>query len=134
MAALEERALPAPGLLESPFWSAAAQRKLVIQRCDDCGTYLHPPDVVCGVCASERLEYREVSGKGVLYSFTVFHNAEKQPPPVIAVVELAEQEGLWLVTELTQAQALEELRIGSPMHVEFESVTDEVTLPRFVLD
>lgn len=135
MAAVEQRVLPAASSLNSPFWAGARDGRLVIQRCNNCGTYMHPPGVLCGECGSERLGYSEVSGKGKLHSFTVYYNSPQQPPPIIGVVELIEQPGLWLVTELTSAvRNPEGLQIGASMHVEYESVSDAVTLPQFVLD
>jgi uncharacterized protein len=82
----------------------------VIQRCQACGFYLHPPGVVCPRCLSESLVPTEVSGRGQVYAFTVARQAfdatfASSVPYLIALVELDEQPGLRMITNLVGATA-----------------------------
>ncbi len=47
-------ALP-PNEITKFFWDAAKEHKLLIQRCDACGYYVHWPSVLCPRCGSDKL-------------------------------------------------------------------------------
>lgn len=116
------------------YWDAAREHKLVIQRCDECGHYVHWPAVLCTKCHGETLTPTEVSGKGTIYSFTiikhVFHPIfADQVPYSLAIVELDEQPGLRVVTNIVDC-ANEDLAVGMRVEVTFEDY-DGFTLPQF---
>ena len=73
MTAEPERALPAITDLTRPFWDAANEGRLAIQRCQACGYYNHPPKPLCDRCLSDDLAFEDVSGDGTVWSFTVMH-------------------------------------------------------------
>lgn len=60
-----------------PFWDAAAQRRLVVQRCRACSRWIWQPRPLCPSCRGEDLEWTQVSGDGRVASWTVVH------PPVL---------------------------------------------------
>ena len=69
---------------------------MVIQRCGSCGYYNHPPRRFCDACLGQDLRFEPVSGRGVVYTFTVMHQHdvagfEEDAPFINIVVELAEQ-------------------------------------------
>jgi len=131
-----------PGMtdLTAPYWEAAREGRLVVQECQECHVLRHPPLPECPSCQRQghgsRLGWREVSGKGTVYTYTVvrhpthFAFADKVPY-VLAIVELAE--GPRLVTALTGA-APEDVRVGLPVRAVFREVADGVTLPYFEPD
>ncbi|GAA0710842.1 OB-fold domain-containing protein [Dactylosporangium roseum] len=129
--------LPMPDALSRPFWQAAAQGRLVIQRCHRSGRWFHPPQPVCTCCGRDELEFREVSGRGVVESFVVMRDKritgfEDRVPYVNLWVELDEQPGLVLVANLVGAEA-GEVRIGARVRVVFERLTEDICLPQFEL-
>ncbi|MEX1255888.1 MAG: OB-fold domain-containing protein [Dehalococcoidia bacterium] len=130
---ISQRPLPATTELTEPFWSAAKERRLVLQRCDDCAAYRFPPEVACGGCGSRRTAWTQVSGRATLYSWTVAHPpllpffAERAPWPVVAV-QL--EEGPRMVTNVVDVP-VEDYAAGLPVQVDFEEVDDEVTLVVF---
>jgi uncharacterized OB-fold protein len=76
-----------------------------------------------------------VSGKGTIYSYSIMHQVgnpgfEKELPYAVVIVELAEQKGLYTVSNLRDCP-IGQIRIGMPVEVLFEDVTPEVTLPQF---
>jgi uncharacterized OB-fold protein len=76
-----------------------------------------------------------VSGHGTVYSYTIarqaFHPSfEDKLPLCIAVVELVEQAGLKLLTNIVDLPP-EGVSIGDPVEVCFRDVADEITLPLF---
>lgn len=46
------------------------------QRCEDCGSAIHPRRVACPVCGSRRLADARSAGRGVVYSTTTVHARE----------------------------------------------------------
>jgi uncharacterized OB-fold protein len=73
-----------------------------------------------------------VSGRGVVHSFTVTHFPLPgfEPPFAVVLVELEEQQGLRMVSNLVDV-APDQVTIGMPVEVTFEKVADDVTLPLF---
>jgi uncharacterized OB-fold protein len=78
-------------------------------------------------------EWVPVSGKGEVYSFNVMHQvyhpafAERVPYAVV-LVKLAE--GPKMTSNLVGVEP-HQIKIGMPVEVVFEQLTDEVTLPKF---
>jgi len=131
-----QRPRPAVTDLTRPFWEAAREGRLVIQRCHACGYYNHPPRQECDKCLSTDLAFEPVSGLGRVYSYTVMYQKNVQGfedhlPYLTALVELDEQPMLLLVTNLPGAVADDSL-LDARVRVEFERVDDEITLPQFV--
>ena len=128
-----QRPLPQITPLTEPFWSAARERRLVVQRCDGCGAYRFPPEVACFYCGSLRASWTPVTGRAVLYSWTVAHPPllpffqERAPWPV-AAVQL--EEGPRLVTNLVDVP-IDEYRVGMPLLVDFQDVEEGITLVVF---
>jgi uncharacterized protein len=126
---------PAPDSLTSFFWDGAREHKLLIQKCNSCGRFQHPPEPVCHHCLSFDLGAGAVSGRGTIYSFEIatqaFHPwfADKIPF-VIAVVELIEQPSLKLITNIVDADP-GALDIGADVQVTWRQLDDEFTLPVF---
>jgi uncharacterized OB-fold protein len=127
--------LPEPDELTSFFWDGVAEHRLLIQRCDACGFYIHAPRQVCSQCLATTLSPAEVSGDAILSTWT-FPNQPFDPyyhqhlPYVLAVVELVEQPGLKLLTNIVDC-AKEDLRIDLPVRVTFREVAPNCTLPLF---
>jgi uncharacterized OB-fold protein len=126
---------PVSDPLSDFFWDGARQGRLLIQRCQRCGTYIHLPRPVCRSCRSFDLAPEEVSGRGTVYSFTETHKAfhpffVDRVPYLLASVELEEQVGLRLLTNLVGV-AEPDARIGMDVQVEFEWLSPEVAIPVF---
>ncbi len=49
--------------------------KLTLQKCADCATFNYPPREVCKHCLSVELTEKNVSGMGVLKSWTELHHS-----------------------------------------------------------
>jgi uncharacterized protein len=129
------RPLPQPDEASEGFWAAAREHRLAIQHCGGCGRFNHAPTLACQSCGSFDLAYRDVSGKATLSSWTV---VEHPPAPafralvpfIVGVVELAEQPGLVLATNILDA-AVADLCIGMPLEITFEDIGEGVVLPQF---
>jgi len=118
--------------LNRHFWTGGAEGVLRFLRCADCGLYLHPPVPVCRRCLSASIEIAEVSGRGHVVTYTINHQPWRPGVAVpynIALVELVEQPGLRLTTNLVGV-ADGDIEIGMPVQVEFEQA-GEIFIPVF---
>jgi uncharacterized protein len=127
--------IPIADEITRPFWEAARQRRLVIQRCATCGYYNHPPRNVCDACLSQELRFEPVSGRGRIHTFTTMHQRdvagfESEAPFINIVVELEEQPMLLMVSNLPISQR-ERVHIGTSVEVDFEDRGAGVVVPEF---
>ena len=125
---------PAPDALTTAFWDGCREGELRILRCDRCSRYIHWPRPVCSACLSTELTPRPVSGRGTLYSYTVADQAfhpwfADKVPYVLIVVQLAEQPGLRMVSNLVDHD--DDYAVDDPVEVVFREVEPGLVLPLF---
>jgi uncharacterized OB-fold protein len=118
-----------------PFWDAAAERKLLMPRCTDCGTFRWPAGPFCPKCRSQSVEWLP-PGQARIYSFTVVpvrSEREDAPPQmrIPALVEFDNAPGVRLVSSLVDAP-VEEVKIGAVVDVDW-IVAANATAPVFKL-
>ena len=123
------RPMPAPPLNpgDEPYFQAAAQGRLLIKQCLDCGEVHFYPRPLCPFCNSDRTEWVESSGRGTVYAFSVTRRAGPIPY-AIAFVTL--EEGVTMMTNIVDCD-LDEIRIGQAVKVVFKQTEDEWTVPCF---
>ena len=82
------------------FWDGAAEDRLLIQRCADCGLLRHPPAPMCGNCGSLAWDTLEASGNGriVTWIFSLHPNRPDDPARIVILVQL--EEGVRVVSNL----------------------------------
>lgn len=128
-----EKLLPRINEMSRPYWEGAKRHELLLQKCQECGHYRYPPGETCPSCLSDKLEWVKVSGRGSVYTWTVFHQAyhpayKDDIPYAVVVVEL--EEGPRMITNLVNCR-IEDIKVGMPVEVAFDDVTEEVSLPKF---
>ena len=126
------RILPRVTPSNEHFWRGGEKGLLQFQRCVPCRTWIHPPAPVCPTCYGRQLEIASVSGLGTVLTFTLNHQPwvpAPDHPYAIAIVELDEQPGLRLMTNIVHCPA-EAVRIGMRVRVVFEE-RDDVWIPLF---
>jgi uncharacterized OB-fold protein len=108
------------------------QRRLLLNRCDDCGLWHQPPRSVCPKCWSPNVEATEVSGRGVIALVTVLHVGAPTEGvdygagyPVVAV-ELEEQPGLRYVAGIVGCTK-DDVYIGLPVELTWIERAGETT-------
>ncbi|BBC34108.1 uncharacterized protein SGFS_054020 [Streptomyces graminofaciens] len=126
----------------APFWEYAARGELRVQACADCGELRFPPRPCCPHCQSFGSEWRELSGRGRVWSYVVPHppllpDYAEQAPYNVILVELAEAPRIRLVGNLVSEAGArldsvppERIRIGARVRAVF---TPE-GLPQWVLE
>lgn len=118
---------------DEPFWTAARDHELRMQQCSACGHVRWPPGPVCPECWSESAEWAELSGKGEVNTWVVFHRVyfeafADEVPYNVAEIEL--EEGPRYLANVVNVDN-DDLYRGMPVKVVFDDVTDDVTLPKF---
>ncbi len=137
MATAQEKPRPLIDGLTRPFWEASREHRLIIQRCQDCRYFNHPPRSVCDACHSVALAFEPVRGRGTIYSFSVMYQPNvpgfgDELPYLNILVELEEQPQLLMVSNLPGTHR-EQVRIGGKVEVYFKDIDAELTLPKFRL-
>lgn len=118
------------------YWAGLAVGQILILRCDDCNQWVHYPLAMCPLCHSFNLQPAQVSGEATVYSFTVVHRnfaPGVDPPYAVALVELKEQPGLRLMTNLVNCRE-SELHIGLRVRPIFKQIDDDTGLVFFEPD
>lgn len=132
------RPLPIPDPDSTDFWEGCKAHELRIKRCGDCGFYIHLPKPRCPKCWSTNVSAVTVSGKGTVYSFTIVSVPTTrgfEPPYNVALVDLVEQEGLRIMSNVIDCTE-EEVQVGLPVEVTFHDVFTEdgqleASIPQF---
>jgi uncharacterized OB-fold protein len=127
--------IPHPDDTSRAYWEGARKHELRILRCEDCQLFVHYPEPACPRCRSSRVVPVRVSGRGVVYSYTVTHHKgapgfQNEVPFVVVLVELEEQTGLRIIANIRGCEPAD-VRIGMPVEVIFEDAGSDITLPQF---
>lgn len=118
-----------------PYWDAAREGRLLLQRCQRCQRHIHYPRPWCPYCWSCDLEWRPASGRGRVITFTVVHHPPSpafagDTPYMLAVIALAEGPQM-MVNILTDRP--DAVTIDMPVRVTFETRGD-LAIPQFEPD
>jgi uncharacterized OB-fold protein len=131
------------------FYAHCRVGRLMMRACTACGLMRYPPSPACPWCTSLEWTWREVSGRGTIYSYEVVVHAI-QPgfrdvaPYAVVLVELDEQRGapspdeaLRIIGNLVKPDGTMEdearLAIGRRVRVAFQDLADHLALPQFAL-
>jgi uncharacterized OB-fold protein len=116
-----------------PFYQAASERRLLIQRCAACGATRFPAVETCSDCLSGDLRWIEAAGTGEVFSFVIMHQIyhpwfAERAPYVVAQIKLAE--GPRVTSTIVDLDP-HLVRIGMKVKVDFQFCSETITLPVF---
>ncbi len=125
--------VPVPDAISAPFFDGARDGKLMLQHCTGCGAWSFPVRERCPHCFAAKLEWRQASGRGSLYTFTVMHQVmnpgfASAVPYNVAQVDL--EEGVRMISNIVGIDN-NDLRPGMALEAVFEDVGEGVSLPKF---
>jgi uncharacterized OB-fold protein len=124
---------PMADTITLPWWEAAAEHRLVVQRCTSCEHLWIPPAPVCPECRSEDSDWKEVSGRGEVYTYTIVHRtiaADQELPFFIAVIALEGAGGVRMISNLVDVNS-DQIEIGLPVEIVWEDMSADLAIPRF---
>jgi uncharacterized OB-fold protein len=118
------------------FWEASREHRITAQRCFKCQLLRFPALPMCANCQSLAWEWADVSSRGTVWSYVVYHRAfhpafAPDVPYIVAVVENVE--GLHY-TGMIVGGPREEVHVGAKVHAVFEAGTPEFTLLKWAID
>jgi uncharacterized OB-fold protein len=122
--------LPALDPVAGEFWAAAADGRLLVQRCPSCGHRQFYPRGLCTACGATP-EWEEVSGNGTVHTFTIIRQQgargfRDDVPYAVAIIEL--EEGPRMMGNVTGCP-IEQISIGMPVRAYAVKVEDGVGIP-----
>jgi uncharacterized OB-fold protein len=131
-----DKPLPAVTSLTKPFWDSCSKHQLRMQFCTSCNEWIWYPKALCPSCGKrDSIEWRQLSGKGKVYSFTIIRQVignspafNKDIPFVVGLIEL--DEGPRIYSNVTGMKP-EEISIDDPVVVYFDDVGLGMALPKF---
>lgn len=114
------------------FWEKCKEHALHLPFCKSCGKPHLPPGPVCPFCLSDALEWRPVSGRGHISSWTIIRQGglpafRDEVPYNVVQVEL--DEGPRLTSSVVAPD--DDLAIGQAVEVVFEEISGGAVIPRF---
>lgn len=124
--------LPAIDQWSKPFWAAAKEHRLLVQR-DPSGRTWFPPGPISPVTRTPDWSWVELPGTGRVASWVVFHQryfagfADELP---YNVVQVDLDGGPSIISNLVDVGD-RDIRIGMRVKVVFDDVTDDISLPKF---
>ena len=104
---------------------------IMIQKCQDCGHFQHPPDDICYACQGWNLEFVACEGTGVVESCARVHHPlhpalKDKIPYVIAIISVDGATGCNVQGNVVNCAA-EDVRIGQKVRAIYEEVDDPQT-------
>lgn len=129
----EPRPVPDVNPETAAYWEAAADGRLLLGECEDCGLVFHYPRAHCPDCFGDDVEWREASGTGTVYTYSVAERMTGWPendlPLIVAYVELTE--GPRMMTNVVGCEP-SAVEVGTPVEVQFvPTADDDVAIPVF---
>lgn len=123
------KAGPRPTPETLPYWEAANQGELLIQRCRSCEKPFFYPRLACPGCGSKEVVWVRASGRATLHTYLINHRPapgfEDDAPYAIAVVEL--EEGPRMMTNIVGLpNTPEALELDMALEVRFEARGDQM--------
>lgn len=106
---------------------AAAEGRLLLKVCRDCGESHYYPRTICPFCFSASTDWKVSGGLGSIYSFSIQRRVEV--PFVMAYVTL--DEGPTMMTWIVDSPALETVSIGQRVELVFRAVESGALVPMF---
>ncbi|HEY0229598.1 MAG TPA: OB-fold domain-containing protein [Mycobacterium sp.] len=93
--------------LAGPFFEAASEGRLVVQRCTTCAALRWPPLAGCPECRGRDAGWVDVAPTGTVWSYVVYHRAFQpelagQIPYIVAMIEL--DDGPYMIGRLIHAE------------------------------
>ncbi|OCA85327.1 Zn-ribbon domain-containing OB-fold protein [Pseudobacillus wudalianchiensis] len=133
-----QKPIPLKNQDNHPYWDAADRHELLIQKCESCGHYSHPPGPACSKCGSAELSWENLGSEvnGTIYSFIISYRPflpgfQDDLPLVIAVVELDKAPQVKLIANVLNCNP-QDVSIGMNVKMTWQDITEDRALPQWI--
>ena len=128
-----QKPLPQPNPDTRPFWDGCSKHELRFQKCISCGHIRWAAAIICPDCYSKEVKWMRASGKGTVYTYSVYHRAfhpsfEKDIPYVTAIIAL--EEGPHFLSNIVGCSP-DEVYCDMPVEVTWQHIDKGFSLPKF---
>ncbi|MFJ5766360.1 Zn-ribbon domain-containing OB-fold protein [Lysinibacillus sp. NPDC093210] len=121
-----------------PYWDAADRHELVLQKCETCNSYNHPPGPACAKCGSTELSWESQGSDitGTIYSYVVSYRPflpgfQDDLPTIIVVVQLDHLNEVKIIGNVLACPP-EDVKIGMPVKMTWQDITEDRALPQWI--
>lgn len=133
-----EKPIPLKNQDIHPYWDAADQHELKLQKCTACRSFIHPPGPACPSCGSPETEW-ELLGSNIsatVYSYVVSYRPflpgfQHDLPTIITVASLDAAPEVKLMANIINCDA-EDVEIGMPLQMTWVDITEDRALPQWI--
>ena len=115
---------PVKTLYDEPMWQSLDRQRMQLQKCDACGAFRYPPGPICADCLSLAYSWTDISGRGEIASWVVFHKqyfADHKPP--FNAIAVRRDEGPIVVSNLGGPEP-DKSWIGRRVEIAYRQVED----------
>lgn len=109
---------PRMSAFTQPFWDGLGRGQWQTTCCDACGKFTFAPKPICPHCWSDKMQWKSLSQRGTLYSWTRTHVAPRvltdEAPYAVCVVDL--DIDLRIATRLIEREGVQ-LSCGIPVEL-----------------
>lgn len=118
----------------APFWAGTQQSRLMMQQCTKCRVIRWPPAPICPECLTPGGEWGELSGRGTVWSYAVYHRGfhadfAGRVPYVVLLVGLAE--GPHMISSLPEGVPASDIAIGAPVRARYTQIAPGISVVQF---
>jgi len=115
---------PAPDGVDQPYWDGLTRGDLMLQRCDNCDTWIWGPQWICASCHTFDPGWQRVEPVGTVYTWSrswypFISELPVERPYVTVLVELSGAGGRRVLGILT-GDDTDQVRIGDHVAGHFE--------------
>ncbi len=111
---------PVVASINRGMWTAAAEGRLAVQRCSDCGAHRYPPTDGCYRCGSLHWVWSTVPGTGTIYSYNWVPAGDVLYNVANVTLEGTEGDPVRILSNVVDRWDVDDLRVGQS--VEFVPV------------
>ncbi|ARD46912.1 hypothetical protein SporoP37_01175 [Sporosarcina sp. P37] len=119
------------------YWDAADKHELVLQKCNDCGTFSQPPGPTCANCGSANVGWEKMGNdvQATVYSYVVSYRPflpgfQDELPTIIALAQLDRVPEVKIMGNILNCDE-QDVQIGMPVQMTWVDITEDRALPQW---
>lgn len=132
-----EKPIPLKTEDNHPYWDAADNYQLNLQKCNNCGKYANPPGPACANCGSQDVTWEEMGDdvQAKIYTYVISYRPflpgfQDDLPLVIAQAQLNNALEVKIMCNLLECDA-KDVYVGMPVKMIWQDITDDRALPQW---
>lgn len=132
-----QKPIPLKNEDNKPYWDAADQHKLMLQKCNDCNAYAHPPGPTCASCGSDKMTWEDFGSDvtATIYSYIITYRPflpgfQDDLPTIIALGKLDKAPEVKIMCNVRNCSD-KDVKVDMPVKMIWEEINEERALPQW---